>query len=101
MKGLALSVSPSVGKILAMVIALGYVGVAVADSGPTLDILKLVVVLLFPLALIWFPEALGSATGYVGRGATINTETPPILVSIFGWFFLVGLPALIWLLERR
>lgn len=89
-------------KILSGLIALGYVGAAVASSeGITLDIFKFVAVLLFPLALIWFPEALGSLTGSVGRGATIDTETPPILVSIFGWFFLVGLPALVLFLSHK
>jgi hypothetical protein len=40
----------------------------------------------------------GSFTGYVGRGGYIDTETPPILVSIMGWFFLVGMPCLLYLL---
>ena len=58
---------------------------------------KSCVVLLLPLALIWFPDELGSLTGYVGRGGNINTETPPILISIIGWLFLVGLPVLFYL----
>lgn len=58
--------------------------------------LKLCVVLLLPLTLIWFPDELGSFTGYVGKGGNIDTETPPILVSIAGWFFLVGFPVLMY-----
>ncbi len=70
------------------------------SKGITLDVLKGCAVLLIPLSLIWFPYQLGQFTGYVGRGGSINTETPPILVSIAGWFFLVGIPILVFLLAR-
>ena len=50
--------------------------------------------LLLPLALIWFPEQLGRATGYFVKGSYVDSESPPILLSILGWFFLLGLPAL-------
>jgi hypothetical protein len=51
--------------------------------------------LMLPLALIWFPEQLGSFTGYVGRGGSIDTETPGWLVAGFGWLLLLGLTALV------
>ena len=54
-------------------------------------------ILLLPLALIWFPEAIGSATGYLGHGK-IDVETPPFLVATAGWFFLVGIPLIVMLL---
>ena len=89
----------TIGKILTLLIAIGYaVGMVVDAHGVTPDVAKGCVVLLLPLALIWFPEELGSVTGYVGRGGNIDTETPPILVSIAGWFFLIGLPVLIYFL---
>jgi len=55
----------------------------------------------FPLALIWFPEYFGCITGYVGGGvpANIDTETPAWLVSAAGWFFLVGLPVVLYLVR--
>jgi hypothetical protein len=53
------------------------------------------------LALSWFPEELGSFTGYVGRGGRIDTETPPGLVSFMGWFFLVGIPVLGYILSSQ
>ena len=75
-------------------IALGYaVGMIVEAGGITFQVFQGCAALLLPL--IWFPEELGSFTGYVGRGSNINLETSPILVSIAGWFFLVGLPLLI------
>ena len=90
----------TIGKILGLLIALGYaIAMIVHAGGITLQVFKGCAVLLLPLALIWFPDELGSLTGYVGRGGNINTETPPILVSIAGWFFLVGLPVLMYFLR--
>ena len=89
----------TIGKIIGLLIAIGYTVAMIARAGGiTLQVFKGCVVLLLPLALIWFPDELGSLTGYVGRGGNINTETPPILVSMAGWFFLVGLPALMYFL---
>ncbi len=90
----------TIGKILALLIALGYAIAIVVDAGGvTPDLLKGCAALLLPLALIWFPDELGSMTGYVGRGGNIDTETPPILVSIAGWFFLLGLPVVFYILS--
>jgi hypothetical protein len=90
----------TIGKILAVLIALAYViAMTVHASSVTVDVFKGSVALLLPLALIWFPDELGSMTGYLGRGGKINTETPPILVSIAGWFLLAGLPVLLHFLS--
>ncbi|MBI5635062.1 MAG: hypothetical protein HZA15_16455 [Nitrospirae bacterium] len=90
----------TIGKILALLTALGYATAMIVNAGNiTLDVVMGTAVLLLPLALIWFPDELGSFTGYVGRGSNIDTETPPILVSIAGWFFLVGLPVLLYFLN--
>ena len=90
----------TIGKILGLLIALGYAVCMIARAGGiTVDVVKGCVVLLLPLALIWFPDELGNLTGYVGRSGNINTETPPILVSVMGWFFLVGLPVLLYFLS--
>ena len=89
----------TIGKILGLLIALGYaVTMIVQAGGITFLVFRNCVALLLPLALIWLPDELGSLTGYVGRGRNINVETPPILVSIAGWFFLVGLPVIIYFL---
>ena len=89
----------TIGKILGLLVAMGYaVAMIVHAGGVTEVVVKGCVVLLLPLALIWFPDELGSMTGYVGRGGNIDTETPPMLVSIAGWFFLVGLPVLMYFL---
>ncbi len=88
-------------KIAAIVVALVYVVLSVLDvvgSETTLWELTYLLVLLIPLALIWFPEVLGSATGFIGH-RVVDHETPPWLVSAAGWFFLVGLPVLLWLIQ--
>jgi hypothetical protein len=90
-----------VSRIAALLIAIGYsIAMIVAEHGITKGSLAGGALLLLPLALIWFPEQLGSFTGYVGRGGDIDTETPPGLVSALGWFFLLGYPVLIyWMLK--
>ncbi|MEN6496670.1 MAG: hypothetical protein ABFD16_20465 [Thermoguttaceae bacterium] len=96
----------TLGKVLSLIIALAYVTIAIVSEISTRHCLTpaifiLCAVLLLPLALIWFPEELGSFTGYVGRGGRIDTETPPGLVSFMGWFFLVGMPVLGYILSSQ
>ena len=58
----------TIGKILPLLIALGYLIAMIVHAGSiTVDVVKGSVVLLLPLALIWFPDELGSMTGCVGR----------------------------------
>jgi hypothetical protein len=52
-----------------------------------------------PLAFIWFPDEIGSVTGYFRTGY-VNVQTPGIMISIMGWFFLVGLPVLAYLIFK-
>jgi hypothetical protein len=91
----------TVSKFVALGIAVIYVVLLVArgdaDASTTC---QYGVFLLLVLGLIWFPEQVGEFAGYVGRGGNIDLETPPLLVSLAGWFFLVGLPVLVWWLSR-
>jgi len=84
------------GRIFSLVIAAGYVLAWKRNVDPTgISPYVLIFVLLFPLMLIWFPEEIGSFTGYAwGLMGNVDTETPPIFVSIMGWLFLLGLPVL-------
>src|SRR5687767_13066422 len=93
------------GKLVAVGIAIGLAIAIVVRLGFTTDASSSVLVLL-PLALIWFPEEIGSYTGYVSRGTTIDTETPPFMVSGLGWLLLVliGIPIVMhgkahWILD--
>lgn len=85
----------TIGKTVSLVIAGGCVAFMVADGGVTG--LGYSALILLPLALIWFPDEIGNATGYLGDlTLRVDTPTPPILISIMGWFFLVGLPVLFY-----
>jgi len=61
--------------------------------------LKFCAALLVPLAFIWFPDEIGSVTGYF-RSGYVNTQTPGIMITIIGWFFLLGLPVLLYFLLK-
>ena len=89
----------SIGRVLGLLIACGYVVLMiVSQHGVTAQVLKGCLVLLFPLALIWFPEQIGDATGYfVGHMMYVDKSTPPILITIIGWLFLIGLPVIVFL----
>jgi hypothetical protein len=50
--------------------------------------------LMIALTLIWFPEWLGDAIMRPG-----GPETPPALISMMGWFLLVGIPLILWALS--
>jgi hypothetical protein len=86
----------TIGKILSLVIAIGYSIFAIIYSGVTG--LKWSAGLLLPLAMIWFPDEIGSLTGYFRTGY-VNVQTPGVVVSFMGWFFLVGLPIVFYLIR--
>lgn len=87
----------TIGRVLSLLVALAYLaGAVVAEQRLSPAIVVFSAVVLLPLGMIWFPDEVGSFTGYVGRGGYIDSDTPPYLVSALGWFFLVGLPCLLW-----
>jgi uncharacterized membrane protein YoaT (DUF817 family) len=94
-----------VSKIAAVLIAIAYLVIAVVNANgisreDRLGLMCLATALLVPLALIWFPDDIGSFTGSIGRGGQIDAETPPALVSFMGWFLLVGFPVILYLLTN-
>jgi hypothetical protein len=81
-------------RILSGVIAAGYVVLAYLTSdGETT--FKVGMVLILPLACIWFSEEMGSFTG-VMRGHAVTSESPGCLVAFCGWVLLL-LPVIIGL----
>jgi hypothetical protein len=91
-----MSLGGIISRGLSLVIAAIYLGFALIGGGGA-AVIQLCVLLVWPLAMIWFPEPLGSLSGYIG-GGRVNVETPPFLVAFMGWFFLLGLPVVIALL---
>ena len=83
-------VTPS--KAVALVVA---IGICIYN-----DTFVFLLVFLWPLSFIWFPEYWGKYTGFI-RGPHIDEKSPPILVSLMGWFFLVVFPLLfLWIASR-
>ena len=97
-RGMGCPVS-ALSKIGSLLVASVYVLGAIHDAESIWHLYPLGI-LLFPLALIWFPEVLGSATGFAFAHGTLDAETPAWLVASAGWFILVGLPVLIYLLNQ-
>jgi hypothetical protein len=89
-------------RLASVVVAVGYgitafVIAGKGQGGPA--VILTVVILLFPLALIWFPDVFGDYIGPVRRGY-VDQTTPPVMIAIAGWFFLVGLPLVLYQLWR-
>jgi hypothetical protein len=89
----------TLGKLIALAIALAYViaGLALERSwafGCTVGIGTIL-----PLALIWFPEFLGSLTGW-GTRVPVDQPSPPRLVAVAGWELLLGMSALMLILRK-
>ena len=77
-------------KLFALVIALGYLGAAIATSGwDTKGVAEMCLVLSLPLALIWFPDELSPWTYYNGGWGRYTKVSPPFALSLSGWLCLV------------
>ena len=89
----------TVGKVLSVLIAVAWATACIIDLGVT-QLLWCLIALLLPLALIWFPDEIGSFTGYRAGHSQVDAKTPPILLSVMGWFFLIGLPVVLYFISR-
>jgi xanthine/uracil/vitamin C permease (AzgA family) len=86
-------------KIVALVIALGYLAAAFFAAGLN-AVPSVGISVMLPLVLIWFPKKMGAAPTKVDFSG-IDTETPAIVVTAIGWVWLLGyLPLLAYLLAR-
>ena len=86
-------------KFLAAVIAVTYLFAAATVEGWTPELGGLAAILLLPLVLIWFPRGfVGGVAGHAG--SRFAAPSPPIFISLAGWFFLVGMPAICLLIAR-
>ena len=86
-------------RILSLMIAIGYVvSSAIAYHGFGDLVPKICVLLLFPLALIWFPDAVDFKGWGSPHGGTV--PTPTILLSIVGWLILIGAPIVLYFIWK-
>ena len=84
-------------RILSVLLAVIYViGAGMCVGGESAY--KVGMFALFPLACIWFSDAMGGFVGQTGRGY-ITTTSPGLMVCIMGWILLL-LPILAALISR-
>jgi hypothetical protein len=99
-------------KLLALAITFGcFIAALVSNPGPIGEALLVLFILMFPLVLIWFPEigtrwppGKKSVLGYYQDRfdwQPARRDSPPQLVALLGWVFLLGLPALYFWLRSR
>ena len=82
----------TIGKILALLTAGGYAFVMWKHAqGFTARDYGSCVVLLLLLALIWFPEEIDAL---LCKWMKMETDTPPIFISMIGWIFLLLKPTM-------
>ena len=85
----------TLSKIVALCLVIVYTAISVFMAGFA-AIPGMMILLIPPLGLIWFAEALSEMTGYVGKGGTINQSSPEFLIAAFGWLVLIGLPIYVY-----
>ena len=88
-------------RIASLLVAVGLAGALLIWGGPAPRpgpaALMLAAALLPPLAMIWFPKAIGAWRPPTPSGFA-RRPTPPELVAGAGWFLLLGLPLLVWVI---
>lgn len=90
-----------ISRLGSVLVAVGYILAAFvgANKGQGGFVAILAGVLVFPLALIWFPDVFSNYLGPI-RGRYVDREPPPVVIAIAGWFFLVGMPLIVYLTWR-
>jgi hypothetical protein len=87
----------TLSKIAGLAVAIGWIIAAFTLGRSWTFALTVAVGTLLPLTLIWFPEFLGSMTGW--GTWPVTRPSPPWLVAALGWLLLLGLPMLTLVLE--
>jgi hypothetical protein len=84
-------------RIISGTIAACYLFVAYSEAGAEM-MYRIAIFLIFPLACIWYSDAMGGYTGWnYGVRPAITQTTPGCFVAFGGWLALL-LPMIFWLL---
>jgi hypothetical protein len=84
-----------ISRVVSVLIYFTYVIAAWIYSGGEATVKA--AVLLLPLACIWFPESLGNYTGPFDLQPN-TSKTPAFFVSAAGWFLLIVVPLIVYVL---
>jgi hypothetical protein len=77
-----------INRSLSLLVYLGYIAAGCARGGGRVA-LTLAILLLLPVACIWFPRPLGDYAGTIW-GHFVTSSTPAFLVCAGGWLVLSG-----------
>ena len=96
--GIPPAVEITIPKLIAAVLAIAsVVGVAVSLGSVTWDLAPVAIGSFAALVLIWIPDEIGDATGFVIRGGYVGSASPGVFIAGFGWLALVAVPiAFFW-----
>jgi len=86
------------------IISLGVAGVYLVGAylmGGGEAAFRIGIIMIFPLACIWFSRELGARTGWLPWHRYISKPTPGIFVAIGGWALLAVIGVLAFLLNPR
>jgi hypothetical protein len=85
----------TITRIVALFLAVGYI-VAAGFSGEDWPfVVTIVLGVLIPLALIWFPEEIDGFFRSAANPGLSPNASPGWLVAAIGWVLLVGIPAFV------
>jgi len=90
----------AVNRSLSLIVVVGLVALSANPEGSAPESFKTGICVVIPLCLIWFGDQIGSFTGYIGRGGNIDCESPGWLVCAMGWFLLIGVPLILYGVNR-
>jgi hypothetical protein len=79
-----------INRSASLLVFLTYIAAGFARGGDRVA-LVMTILLILPLACIWFPRPLGDYAGTI-CGQIITSSTPAFLVCAGGWLVLVGVP---------
>ena len=88
-------------RLASLILAGIYLAAAFIATEP-LVALRIAIGLILPMACIWFPEPIGSYTGFMGR-AYITQKSPAFIVRFMGWMLMLTpfwLVPILWVCSR-
>jgi hypothetical protein len=86
-----------INRSASLLIFLAYIAAGFARGGGRVA-LVFTILLLLPVACIWFPQPLGDYAGTI-FGQAVTSSTPAFLVCAGGWLVLVGVPFIAYALS--
>lgn len=85
-----------VSRLSSILVAVVLVTIGIFQGAEPGELIVFTLLLLIPLALIWFPAGFGRLIGSV-RGSYMDKPSPGCIVAVAGWILL--LPLVAWYID--